>query len=155
MAKPLPAASGLEGRELERLRQRVEWLFTALQEAADERAVPPPGALVPPMDLCESDEAVTLRMELAGVPAESIEVSLTSTQLRVTGRKKKSAPRGRVVHLCSERSYGYFSRTVALRWPVSVRETSAELRRGVLTIRLPKLKERRGAEYKIKVTSDE
>ena len=137
------------------MRQRVEWLFAALVEAAEETALPTPGALVPAMDLCESDEAVTIRMELAGVAAESIEVSLTSTQLRVSGRKKKSAPRGRVVHLCSERSYGYFSRTVALRWPVSVREAVAETRHGLLTIRLPKLKERRGAEYKIKVTSNE
>lgn len=141
--------------ELERLRRRVEWLLAALQEVTEEVSLPSPGAFVPPVDLCESDEAVTVRVELPGVPAEGIEVILTTTQLRVTGSKQKSAPRGRAVHLCSERSYGYFSRIVPLRWPVSVGEARAELRHGVLVVRLPKLKERRGAEYKIRVTSDE
>ena len=133
----------------------MEHLFAALHEAAEEAALSVPGKIVPPVDLCESDDVVTVRLEMPGVPAESMEVLLTSTQLRVVGRKKKSATRGRLVHLCSERSYGHFSRTVALRWPVSVREATATLAHGVLTVRLPKLKDRRGAEFRITVNSEE
>lgn len=154
MTKPLPAA-GLEHIELERLRRRVERLFAALQEATEEAALSVPGTIVPPVDLCESEDVLTVRVEMPGVPAEALTVTLTNTELRVAGRKKKGATRGRLVHLCSERSYGLLSRTVPLRWPVSVRDATAELHRGVLVVRLPKLKDRRGAEFRITVTAEE
>lgn len=150
MSKPVQAA-GLEHIELERLRIRVGHLFAALQEAAAETVPLMPGALLPPIDLCETVEAIIVRVELPGVPAELIEVSLRHAQLRISGQKKKSASRGRAVHLCSERNYGQFSRIVPLRWTVRVKEATAELRQGVLTVHLPKLKDRRGVEFRITI----
>jgi HSP20 family protein len=94
---------------------------------------------------------VTVRVELPGVRAEQVEVALTNEHLRVRGRKRKGAPRGSITHLCSERSSGQFARTVPLRWPVRKDAATAELRDGLLTVRLPKLEDRRGAEHKIEV----
>jgi HSP20 family molecular chaperone IbpA len=54
-------------------------------------------------------------------------------------------------HLCSERSYGKFSRLVPLRWTVSLRDATAEMANGILTVNLPKIEDRRGAEFKIPV----
>ena len=136
--------------ELERLRGRVGRLFVALQEAS-EMVAGEAGAWLPPVDLCESEEFVTVSVELPGVRAEQVEVSLTNERLRVTGRKRKGAPRGVISHLCSERSFGQFARTLPLRWPVRTSDATAEMRDGVLTIRLPKLKDRRGTAHKIEV----
>jgi HSP20 family protein len=147
-------ATVLDRAQLERLRGRVGRLFVALQEAS-EMAAGEPGAWLPPVDLCESDECVTVRVEVPGVRAEHLEVSLTNEELRVRGRKRKGAPRGVTRHLCSERSFGQFARTIPLRWPVNRDAAAAALKDGVLTVRLPKLKERRGGEHTIAVTSDE
>jgi HSP20 family protein len=136
--------------ELERLRGRVGRLFVALQEAS-EMVAGEAGAWLPPVDLCESDGFVTVSVELPGVRAEQVEVVLTNEQLKIRGRKRKGAPRGGVAHLCSERSFGQFARTIPLRWPVRKAEATAELKDGVLTVRLPKVEDRRGAEYKIEV----
>src|SRR3954462_8901726 len=136
--------------ELERLRGRVGRLFVALQEAS-EMAAGEAGAWLPPVDLCESDECVTVRVELPGVRAEQVEVSLTNEELRVRGRKRKGAPRGVTRHLCSERSFGQFARAIPLRWPVRKDGATAELKDGVLTVRLPKLEDRRGVEHRIEV----
>lgn len=145
-------ATGLERIELEKLRDRVGRLFAALQEATQADIPPVPGAWLPPVDLCEMEEEVVVHVELPGVKASDIKVGLTSEQLTVCGQKKKGAPRQHVLsHLCSERSYGPFSRTIPLRWTVSVREATAELRGGILTVRLPKLKDRRGAAFKVPV----
>ncbi|HKS26951.1 MAG TPA: Hsp20/alpha crystallin family protein [Pyrinomonadaceae bacterium] len=145
-------ATGLERIELEKLRDRVGRLFAALQEATQSEAPPAPGSWLPPVDLCETDDEVFVRVELPGVKASDIKVGLTSEQLTICGQKKKSAPRQHVLsHLCSERSYGPFSRTLPLRWTVSVREATAELRKGILLVRLPKLKDRRGASFKVPV----
>ena len=118
-------------------------------------ALDAPGVWLPPVDVCESEQVVTVVVELPGVRAADVSVSVAGAELRVTGRKRKGAPRGVISHLCSERSYGQFTRTVALRWPVRVGAATAELRDGLLTVRLPKREERRGAEYRIEVQSAE
>lgn len=141
---------GLERVEIEHLRRRVGRLFAALQEVGDEAGAPP-GAWSPPVDLCETAEAVVVRVELPGVAAAEVELTLGGGALRVSGRKKSRAPRGVISHLCSERAYGAFSRTVPLRWPVRTRGASATLENGLLTVLLPKLADRRGAEFKIPI----
>src|SRR2546423_8106418 len=142
---------GLKRIELERLRERLRRMLAALQEAALDGAAPAPGVFAPPFDVAECATAVHVLIELPGVRAEEIELTLTSTQLRLNGQKKRRALRGATTHLCSERSYGRFNRTITLRWPVRVRGATAELRDGLLTVRLPKLAERRGAEFKVEI----
>ncbi|HYG10745.1 MAG TPA: Hsp20/alpha crystallin family protein [Pyrinomonadaceae bacterium] len=142
----------LERNEVERLRERVGRLLAVLSEVmgeAQDRATP--GAWMPPADVCETAREVVVRVELPGVTAGDVEVVLTGNALRVTGAKKSRAPRGRVTHLCSERAYGKFCRTVPLRRPVRTRGAHATLKDGLLTVTLPKLDERRGAEFRIEV----
>jgi HSP20 family protein len=141
--------------ELERLRGRVGRLLLALQEASEMAAGEAGAAWLPAVDLCESDSCVTVSVELPGVRAEQVEVALTNEELRVRGRKRKSAPRGVISHLCSERSFGQFARTILLRWPVRKDAATAELKDGVLTVRLPKLEDRRGVEHRIEVKEND
>ena len=142
----------LERIELERLRERVGRLVALLSEAMGEaQDGATPGAWLPPVDVCETADAVVVRVELPGVAADEIEVVLSAGALRVSGAKKSRAPRGRVTHLCSERAYGKFCRTVPLRRPVRTRGARAALKDGLLTVTLPKLDERRGAEFRIEV----
>ena len=144
--------TGLERIELERLRDRVGRLFAALQEATLTDAPATPGAWSPPVDVCETKNEVTIRVELPGVRAEHLKIGVTTTQLRICGEKRKRVPRHRIIsHLCSERTYGHFSRIVPLRWTINVRAATAELMNGVLIVRLPKQKDRRGAEFKVPI----
>jgi Molecular chaperone (small heat shock protein) len=145
-------ATGLERIELERLRDRVGRLFVALQEATETDTPLAPGAWSPPVDVYEGEDAVTICIELPGVRASEIKLGLTNSQLRICGEKKKRTPRQRVIsHLCSERGYGRFSRVVTLRWTISIADATAELTNGMLIVHLPKIKDRRGAEFKVPV----
>ena len=147
-------ATGLERLELQRLRDRVGRLYAALQEATEAENPLASGEWAPPVDLCETNEAIWIRAELPGVTADQINIGLTNTQLRVWGEKKRRVARRRAVsYLCSERSYGKFSRIVPLRWTISVRDATAEIDNGILLIRLPKIEDRRGAEFKVEVKS--
>ncbi len=149
--KPI-RTTGLERLELQRLRDRVGRLFAALQEATDADDPLASGAWAPPVDLCETDDAIFIRMELPGVNPDQIKIGVTNTRLRIWGEKKRRVRRNRIIsHLCSERSYGRFSRIVPLRWSVSVRDGTAELAKGILLVRLPKAVDRRGAEFTIEV----
>ncbi|MGI8919614.1 MAG: Hsp20/alpha crystallin family protein [Pyrinomonadaceae bacterium] len=152
MIKPI-RITGLERLELLRLRDRVGRLFAALQEATIAEDPLASGAWAPPVDLCEATDALYVRVELPGLSAAQIQIGLTNTQLRIWGEKKRSVAAHPITsHLCSERSYGRFSRLVPLRWTFSVRDATAELKNGLLLIRLPKIEDRRGVEFKLTVT---
>ena len=152
MIKPI-RATGLERLELQRLRDRVGRLYVALEEATEAENPLASGAWAPPVDLCETEKMIFLRVELPGVAVEQIKIGLTNTKLRIWGEKKRRQARRRIIsHLCSERSYGKFNRVVRLRWTICVRTASAELENGMLHIYLPKIEDRRGAEVIIAVT---
>lgn len=145
-------ATGLERLELQRLRDRVGRLFAALQEATEAENPLASGSWAPPVDLCEASDAIWIRVELPGVSASQIKIGVTSTQIKIWGEKKRRVARRRIIsYLCSERSYGKFSRIIHLRWSVSVCQATAEIANGVLLICLPKIEDRRGAEFKIQV----
>ncbi|MDX6384758.1 MAG: hypothetical protein QOK48_2331 [Blastocatellia bacterium] len=148
--------AGLERIELKRLTERVGRLFSVLQEATQEQIPVVAGSWVPPVDVCETADSICIRIELPGVGASQIKIGLNSNKLRVYGEKKKRSPRQRIVsHLCSERSYGHFNRVVPLRWTISVKDATAELGNGMLLIRLPKIKDRRGSEFKVPIVETE
>jgi HSP20 family protein len=151
MIKPV-RATGLERLELQRLRDRVGRLYAALQEAMEAENPLVSGAWAPPVDLCETSEAIFVRIELPGLAAEQINIRLSNTRLRLWGEKKRRPARRRIVsYLCSERSYGKFSRVVHLRWTIAVRDATAKLMNGILLVRLPKIEDRRGGEHCVKV----
>jgi len=151
MIKPV-RATGLERLELQRLRDRVGRLFASLQEATVAEDPLASETWAPPVDLCETKEAIVVYVELPGLTAENIKIGATNSQLRIWGEKKRRTTRNKILsHLCSERSYGKFSRLVPLRWTVSLENATAEVSQGMLTIHLPKIEDRRGVEFRIPV----
>ena len=151
MIKPI-RATGLERLELQRLRDRVGRLYAALQEANETDSPLVSGTWAPPVDLCETEQGISIRVELPGVNAEQIKIGLSNTKLRIWGEKKRRPNRRRIIsYLCSERSFGKFGRIVHLRWTVCIRDASAELKGGMLYIYLPKIEDRRGEEVLIAV----
>jgi HSP20 family protein len=154
MIKPI-RATGLERLELQRLRDRVGRLFAALQEATEAENPLVSGAWAPPVDVCETEKMIIVRVELPGVSAEQIKIGLCNTKMRIWGEKKRRPARRRIMsYLCSERSYGKFGRIVPLRWTFSVPDVTAHMKNGVLHIHLPKIEDRRGSEVVITVKGD-
>ena len=151
MIKPI-RATGLERLEVQRLRDRVGRLYAALQEATEAENPLASGTFAPPVDLCETETGISIRVELPGVTADQIKIGLTNNKLRIWGEKKRRPNRRRIIsYLCSERSFGKFGRIVPLRWTVCIRNASAELKGGVLHIHLPKIEDRRGEEVIVEV----
>lgn len=145
--------AGLERIELKRLTERIGWLFSLLQEAAAAQTPTIAGTWSPLVDVCETTKVIEVRIELPGMTPAQIKVGLNGNKLRIHGDKKKGSPRQRVTsHLCSERIYGRFERIIPVRWPIDVKNSSAELANGVLRVSLPKLNDRRGMEIPIPIT---
>ena len=151
MIKPI-RATGLERLEVQRLRDRVGRLYAALQEATEAENPLASGTFAPPVDLCETETSISIRVELPGVTADEIKIGLTNTKLRIWGEKKRRPNRRKVIsYHCSERSFGKFGRIVPLRWTVCIRNAVAELKSGMLHIHLTKIEDRRGEEVLVEV----
>jgi HSP20 family protein len=137
---------------LKQLCERLGRLYSSLNEAAESESAPLAGAWTPPIDVCETAAAIFIRIELPGVSASQIKIGLNGNKIRIYGEKKKRAARTKIIsHLCSERNYGHFSRVVPLRWTISVKDTRAQLKNGVLLVQLPKINERRGSEFRVPI----
>jgi HSP20 family protein len=151
MIKPI-RATGLERLEVQLLRDRVGEIYAALQEATEAENPLASGTFAPPVDLCETETSISIRVELPGVTADQIKIGLTNTKLRIWGEKKRRPNRRKVIsYHCSERSFGKFGRIVPLRWTVCIRNAVAELKSGMLHIHLPKIEDRRGEEVLVEV----
>lgn len=145
-----------ERLELKRLQSRVERLFSALEEVIESGSGESLSSISPTIDLCETPEVIRVSVELPGVPPENINLNVTAKDICIEGEKKHSQITEKATsHFCCERQYGIFKRRINLRWAININETTAELKDGTLTIRLPKLTDRRGKSVRIPIESKE
>ena len=108
------------------------------------------GAVVPSLDMSESDNAVEIRMDLPGITAKDIDIQVAGNVLTVSGeRKEEKEEKGKTFHRI-ERRYGNFSRSITLPCPVAESEVAAEYHDGVLTVKLPKTEESKAHKIKVK-----
>lgn len=92
----------------------------------------------PPTDLLESEEALVVRVEIAGMKEEDFEVALENNVLLIAGARSDS-PERRAYHQMEIR-FGKFATSVALPAPVDAESARAEYKDGFLTVTLPKVK---------------
>jgi len=91
----------------------------------------------PRMDVCETEGAYLLEMDLPGVSRESVQVELAGDELFVSGERKPSES-GDKCYLRVERDFGQFQRRVKLTTPVEEAGIEAHYQDGVLRITIPK-----------------
>lgn len=98
------------------------------------------GPWMPTMDLKETENEITVRLEVPGVDPQEIEVSLTGDMLTVAGEKKETREEkdeGGYEH--KESYFGSFRRSIALPTEVDTESIVAEHRQGVLTVTMKKV----------------
>lgn len=92
----------------------------------------------PAVDLVETNDAVHFVADLSGVDPEQLDLNVTGAVLRLRGTAGSSpVGQGGTTHL-AERHVGTFERTVTLPCAVDADAAHADLRNGVLHVRLPK-----------------
>jgi len=105
----------------------------------DEKTVPA-RYYVPTTDIFETDDALTMVMELPGVEKHAIDVSVENDVLRIDARIDFAKYEG-LEPLYTEYNVGHFARSFALSNKINQREIGAQLDDGVLTLTLKKAKE--------------
>lgn len=93
---------------------------------------------LPALDLQEDEASYQLQVELPGLSKEDVKISLHGRVLTIQGEKKRTQEENREGVLRVERSYGNFQRRIQLPQAVAMEGSHAEMKEGVLHLRLPK-----------------
>ena len=107
--------------------------------APKEEKIVPTRFYIPYTDIYETDEALTLVMEVPGVEKKDVSVQLENDVLRVEGRIDFSKYDG-LEPVYAEYNVGHYARAFTLSDKIDQDGISAELADGVLTLTLKKAK---------------
>lgn len=117
-----------------------------------EADAPLAGAFSPALDVEETDEGFTLHVELPGVAADKVEVSLEENVLTICGTREFYSDKTAESFRRVERRFGTFHRSVRLPDRVDQNAVSASFKDGLLTVTVPKAEEAK--PRRIAVTTD-
>lgn len=111
------------------------------QEVAQQEEKTAPGRYyMPAADIFETDEALTLMLEMPGVTKNNVEVQIENDVLRVEGKIDYSAYKD-IEPVYTEYNVGHYARAFTLSNKIDRDAIAARVEDGVLTLTLPKAKE--------------
>ena len=111
------------------------------QELAQQEEKTVPGRYyMPAADIFETDDALTLLLEMPGVSKNNVDVQIENDVLRVEGKIDYSAYKD-IEPVYTEYNVGHYARAFTLSNKIDRDAITARVEGGVLTLTLPKVKE--------------
>jgi HSP20 family protein len=135
-------------RDAQRLNDEFTRLFN-LARGAEEEALS--GGWVPPVDVYEDAEGVTLRFDVPGFDAAGIDLRLENGTLTLKGERRLDREDRKQGYSRVERFAGSFTRSFSLPTSVDADKVQADAKNGVLTVFLPRREETKPKQIRIKV----
>lgn len=140
----MSANSGGLGSSFEKLRQELDTLLESAwsngEKALDRMGIrPAPPGFEPAVEVIETAETIVVIADVPGIEPSGIEVSLVGNVVTLQGSRLATVIGEGDKRHQAERRCGKFTKTVSLPIPVDPDSVSADVRHGVLTVRLAKL----------------
>jgi HSP20 family protein len=92
------------------------------------------GVWTPPIETEERDGRLYVRTELPGLSKGDVKIEVTEDVLTIEGERRQQSEKKEGSYYRSERSYGYFSRSIALPEGANADTAKATFKDGVLEI---------------------
>jgi HSP20 family protein len=108
------------------------------------------GEWMPPADITETDDRVTVKAELPGIEEKDIDISISGNVLTIRGEKKRLKEVKDGDHYLGDRYYGSFHRIFQLPADIAQEKAEATFNKGVLRIIVPKVEESKSKKIEIK-----
>ena len=128
-------------RELEEMERRFEEVLGRPFLPTVWRRLPLERGWAPALDVFEKEDRYVVKAELPGMKEEDVDVSVIGDTLTIKGERKAESEVKEEDYYCCERSYGSFSRSVALPSNIDAKKIEASYEDGVLEVTLPKAPE--------------
>ena len=105
----------------------------------------------PAVDIVEKDNAYEVTADVPGFDDKSIEVQVLNGSLSIKGERKSEREERQKDYYLSEREFGSFKRCFRLPDGIVTDNIEATLKKGVLTVTLPKTAEAQKAAKNIEI----
>ncbi|MFH1193253.1 MAG: Hsp20/alpha crystallin family protein [Candidatus Jorgensenbacteria bacterium] len=96
------------------------------------------------------NDTVVVQSTVAGVSPEDLEINITNESVTIRGTRGRTEKVEDKDYFYQECFWGRFSRSVILPFEVDPEKSTATVRNGVLTVRLPRLNRQKVKKLKVK-----
>lgn len=121
------------------------------ESARERRANSAEAPIRPSVDIREDDEGITLCADMPGVSRDRLELRVEANTLILEGSAHLDLP-GNAEALYADVRSSTYRRTFALSSELETDKIEANLKDGVLTVRIPKRRERRPRRIEVRAT---
>ena len=136
-------------REFATLQDRMSRLFQDVPAQREE--LMSGGTFIPPVDIYEDENKLTLKLEVPGIEEKDLDVRLENNTLTVRGERKFEQEEKEENFHRIERRYGAFSRSFTLPNTVDAENVRANYENGILRLELLKRAEAKPKQIKVSV----
>jgi HSP20 family molecular chaperone IbpA len=108
----------------------------------------PTRAFLPTTDIFETEQALSVVLEMPGVDKDNVDISVENDTLTIQGRIDYSKYEG-LQPVYTEYNIGHYVRTFQISSKIEQGKISAELKDGVMTLVLPKAEKAKPRKIKV------
>ncbi len=126
----------------EEIRKSEEFLNEELSEEAE-------GSLL--VDVYQTDNEIIVRSAVAGISPEELEINITTESVTIRGKREKEGEIEEKNYFYQECFWGTFSRSIILPQEIDPERSTAAVKNGILTIRMPKIERQKAKKIKVKI----
>jgi len=135
------------------LQNRLNSIFSDFTWPEGEKESLTMGNFVPPVDVYEDANQVTLKLEVPGIKQDDLDVRVENQTLTVKGERKFEKNEKEENFQRIERRYGSFTRSFTLPQTVDTASVKANYEHGLLTISLAKKEAAKPKHVKVEIGS--
>jgi len=136
-------------RELNVLQDRMSRLFQDYAPRGEQDLTT--GNFVPPVDIYEDEQGITVKAELPGLDPKDVDVQVENNTLTIKGERKFEKEEKEENFHRIERRYGSFVRSFTLPSTVDTDSVKADYENGVLKVHMAKRAEAKPKQIKVNV----
>lgn len=130
-------------REMVSLRDAMDRLF-------EDSVITPRGiSAMPKIDIKDKNDSILVKAELPGIAEEDVDVEISDDIMTISGERKEEKEKEEEGYYHKESHTGSFSRSFTIPANVIGEKAEAEMKNGVLTVRIPKVEPKKATKVKV------
>lgn len=129
---------------------KMQELMEPLEEFSKFFTTRLPGRFSPAFEVKETQDAFIFKADVPGLEEKDLDISVTGDRIYINGKREVEASEDTDHFYAYERSYGSFTRSFTLPEGVDPDAIDASLKKGVLTLHLPKRAEVKSRHVEVK-----